>query len=93
MLVVYIYTNSLFGDRLGFPLKPGPRPFVVSKELVSPFPNLCMVLVQPLDFDIRQQRRFNEVEIDRSHGGMFKAQPCLVAKVMRSVHFAGHNDI
>ena len=49
---LYNFNDSLFRNRLGFPLEPSPRKFVIRKEVVSLFPDFSMVLVDPLDFTI-----------------------------------------
>lgn len=61
--------------------------------MVSLLPDFGVVLVHPLDLDVAQKRRLNEVVVNRSHGSVLKAQPCLITELMRRLHFTGHDDI
>lgn len=90
---LYIPNHSLFGDGLGLSLKPIPRPFVIYEEVVSLLPDFRVILVHPLDLSVAQKGRINEVTVNRRHGSMLKAQPCLLTEVVRCLHFTGHDDI
>ena len=90
---LYIPDHSLLGDGLSLSLKPIPRPFVIYEEVVGLLPDFRVVLVHPLDLSIAQKRWLNEVTVNGSHGSVLKAQPRLITKIVRCLHFTGHNDI
>lgn len=93
-MTVSIYLQRpLFRNRLRLPLEPVPCVLIIFKEVVSLLPNLRMVLIHPLNLDIRQEGWLDEVIVDGCHCNVLEAQPCLVAKVMVCLHFARHDDV
>lgn len=83
----------LFRDRLGFALKPLQGQLIIVEEVVSLVPHLGVIVVHPLQLSIAEQRWLDQVAANGGHSNMLKAQPLLVAKLVRCVYLAAHNNV
>ena len=84
---------ALLGNWLRLLFKPLLGQFVGIEEVVGLVPDFCVVVVDPFDLIVTEQRWLDEIAADGSHSDMFKAQPLLVTEFLRSVDFTGHNNI
>lgn len=93
MPTLYTPIAPLLGDGLRLALEPASRQFIIYKEVLGLLPDLSVVLVHPLHFRVGQKRRLDEVTVDRCHGSMLKAQPCLVTKIVCCLHFTRYYEV
>ena len=75
------------------PLQPLHRPLIPLKESLGLLHHLLVILIHPLPLLTAQQLHINQLPTHGHHSHVLESQIRLVAKTMRRLRFASHDDV